>query len=158
MMRDNAKYFGLMSGLVALDQVTKAMIVKSIPVFGSVGVIPGFADLSHIRNKGAIFGMFNRSGTKSLTLLLIAASIVALGFVVWYFLKTPSSKPWTKTALSLILAGAVGNQIDRLARGSVVDFVELHVGSFTWPTFNVADSCISTGAVLLAALILFRRA
>ncbi len=157
-MRSNGKYLGLMAVLVALDQLTKALLVRWIPLYGSVTVIPGFFNLSHIRNKGAIFGMFNRSGARSLTLLLVLASIVALGFVVWYFLKTPSSRPWTRTALSFILAGAVGNQIDRFFRGSVVDFAEFHIGAFTWPTFNVADACISTGAVLLAALILLRRA
>ncbi len=156
-MRANGKYLGLMAGLVALDQLTKAILVKSVALYGSITVIPGFLDLSHVRNKGAIFGMFNRSGAKSVTLLLVIASVIALGFVAYYFLKTPASQPWTKTALSLILAGAVGNQIDRFFRGSVVDFVEIHVKSFTWPTFNVADACISTGAVLLAALIILRR-
>lgn len=157
MMRANGRYLGLMAGLVALDQLTKALLVKSVGLYESVTVIPGFLSLSHIRNKGAIFGMFNRSGVKSVTLLLVFASLIALGFVAYYFIKTPASQAWTKTALSLILAGAVGNQIDRFFRGSVVDFVEIHVKAFTWPTFNVADACISTGAVLLAALIVFRR-
>jgi signal peptidase II len=156
-MRANGRYFGLMAGLVALDQISKFFLARSIPPFGSVPVIPGFFALTHVRNKGAIFGMFNRSGTKSVTLILLVASIVALAFVAYYFLKTPASHRWTKVALSLILAGAVGNQIDRFVRGSVVDFLELHVKGFYWPTFNVADACISTGAVLLAALIVFRR-
>lgn len=156
-MRANGRYFSLMAGLVVLDQISKFFLVRSIPLHGSVPVIPGFFALAHIRNKGAIFGMFNRSGIKSVTLLLLLASIAALGFVVYYFLKTPASHRWTKVALSLILAGAVGNQIDRFVRGSVVDFLELHVKGFYWPTFNVADACISTGAVLLAALIVFRR-
>jgi signal peptidase II len=156
-MRENRRYLGLMAGLVALDQISKFVLVRSIPLYGSAPVIPGFFTLAHIRNKGAIFGMFNRSGVRSMTLLLLAASIVALGFVVYYFLKTPASHRWTKIALSLILAGAVGNQIDRFVRGSVVDFLEFHVKGFYWPTFNVADACISTGAVLLAGLIVFRR-
>ena len=146
-----------MAGLVALDQVSKFILARFVPLYSSVPVIPGFFSLTHIRNKGAIFGMFNRSGVKSVTLLLMTASIVALGFVIFYFIKTPASHRWTKVALSLILAGAVGNQIDRFVRGSVVDFLEVHVKGFYWPTFNVADACISTGAVLLAALIVFRR-
>ena len=157
MMRGNGRYLGLIAGLVALDQLSKFLIVRSIPIHGAVPVIPGFLALTHVRNKGAIFGMFNRSGAASVTLLLLAASLVALGFVVYYFLKTPASHRWTKVALSLILAGAVGNQIDRFVRGSVVDFLEMHVKTFYWPTYNVADACISTGAVLLAALIVFRR-
>jgi len=146
-----------MAGLVALDQVSKFILARFVPLYSSVPVIPGFFSLTHIRNKGAIFGMFNRSGVKNVTLLLMIASIVALGFVIFYFIKTPASHRWTKVALSLILAGAVGNQIDRFVRGSVVDFLEVHVKGFYWPTFNVADACISTGAVLLAALIVFRR-
>lgn len=146
-----------MAGIVALDQVSKFILARFVPLYSSVPVIPGFFSLTHIRNKGAIFGMFNRSGVKNVTLLLMIASIVALGFVIFYFIKTPASHRWTKVALSLILAGAVGNQIDRFVRGSVVDFLEVHVKGFYWPTFNVADACISTGAVLLAALIVFRR-
>jgi signal peptidase II len=146
-----------MAGLVALDQVSKFILARFVPLYSSVPVIPGFFSLTHIRNKGAIFGMFNRSGVKNVTLLLMIASIVALGFVIFYFIKTPASHRWTKVALSLILAGAVGNQIDRFVRGSVVDFLEMHVKGFYWPTFNVADACISSGAVLLAALIIFRR-
>ena len=156
-MRANGRYLGLMAGIVALDQVSKFILARFVPLYSSVPVIPGFFSLTHIRNKGAIFGMFNRSGVKSVTLLLMTASIVALGFVIFYFIKTPASHRWTKVALSLILAGAVGNQIDRFVRGSVVDFLEMHVKGFYWPTFNVADACISSGAVLLAALIIFRR-
>jgi signal peptidase II len=156
-MRGNGPYLALMAGLVGLDQVSKLILVRSIPLGGSVPVIPGFFALTHVRNKGAIFGMFNRSGTRSVTLLLLLASLFALGFVVFYFFKTPLAHRRTKLALSLILAGALGNQLDRFVRGSVVDFLELHVKTFYWPTFNVADSCISAGAVLLAALIVFRR-
>lgn len=156
-MRGNGPYLALMAGLVGLDQVSKLILISSIPLGGSVRVIPGFFALTHVRNKGAIFGMFNRSGIRSVTLLLLLASLFALGFVVFYFLKTPLAHRRTKLALSLILAGALGNQLDRFVRGSVVDFLELHVKTFYWPTFNVADACISAGAVLLAALIVFRR-
>jgi signal peptidase II len=157
MIGANGRYFALMAGLVALDQAAKAVLVKLVPLYGTVTVVPGFFAVTHVRNKGAIFGMFNRSGVKSVTVLLMIASVTALGFVVYYFLKTPASQRWTKVALSLILAGAVGNQIDRLVRGSVVDFFEMHVKGFYWPTYNIADACISIGAVLLAGLILFRR-
>ena len=77
--------------------------------------------------------------------------------VVYYFLKTPASQKAMKFALSLILAGALGNFIDRFFRGYVVDFLEFHVRGFYWPTFNVADSCISIGAVLLVFYLFTRR-
>jgi signal peptidase II len=77
--------------------------------------------------------------------------------VIYYFLKTPAAQKITKIGLTLILAGAVGNLIDRLARGYVLDFIEWHIKQFYWPTFNVADSCITIGALVLAAAILLRR-
>jgi signal peptidase II len=77
--------------------------------------------------------------------------------VIYYFVKTPSSHKTMKVALSLILAGAVGNLIDRVVRGSVIDFIEVHIRGFTWPTFNVADSCITVGASLLVLMLFIRR-
>jgi len=157
MRRVNAFFFALMAGLVVLDQAAKFIVVRTIPLYGSVPVIRGFFDITHIRNTGAIFGLFNRSGAKGVTIVLVLASLTAMALVAAYFFRTPADQRWTKTALSLILAGAVGNQIDRLFRGYVVDFLEMRIKSFAWPTYNVADACISIGAVLLAAIVVFRR-
>jgi signal peptidase II len=157
MKRVNALFLGLFAGLIVLDQLSKLAIVKLVPLYGTVTVIPGFFDITHIRNKGAIFGLFNRSGATGVTALLLLASLAAMGIVLFYFFRTPENQRWTKAALSLILAGAVGNQIDRLVRGFVVDFLEMHVKGFYWPTYNVADASISVGAVLLAAIVIFRR-
>jgi signal peptidase II len=84
---------------------------------------------------------------KSVTLLLVIASVIASGSSSLIISKTPASSALDEDGPVPHPAGAVGNQIDRFFRGSVVDFVEIHVKSFTWPTFNVADACISTGAV-----------
>jgi signal peptidase II len=156
-MKRHAPHLVLIAALIAADQITKAVVAKSVPFYGSVSVIPGFFSISHIHNTGAIFGMFNGSGSKLIAILLAAATLTAMGLVIVYFLKTPASQKAMRFALSLILAGALGNFIDRLFRGYVIDFLEVHVKKFYWPTFNIADSCISIGAVLLVFIFFTRR-
>ena len=156
-MRKNLPYLALVAFLLALDQMTKWFIARQIQLYGSHKVIPGFFSLTHIRNKGAIFGFFSHSGSRIVFLALIAASLVALALVIYYFIKTPAAQRGMKLALSLILAGALGNQIDRLVRGYVIDFLDLYVRNRHWPFFNVADSCITIGAALLLIMLLKRK-
>ena len=156
-MKRHAPFLALIAGLVALDQVSKAIVVKTIPFYAHASVIPGFFAISHIHNKGAIFGAFSQSGSPLVTIGLVAAQLVALTMVVIYFLKTPPAQKGMKIALSLILAGALGNFIDRIARGYVIDFLEFHVGRAYFPTFNAADSCITIGALLLVLIFFTRR-
>jgi signal peptidase II len=153
-MKKNLPYLAFIVFLLGLDQLTKWLVARQIPLYGNRKVIPGFFSLTHIRNKGAIFGFFSHSGSGAVFLALIVASLVALALVVYYFVKTPAAERGTKLALSLILAGAMGNQIDRLGRGYVIDFLDLYVRNQHWPFFNVADSCISIGAALLLIMLL----
>lgn len=157
-MKSLRPYLLLITGLIAADQISKSIVVATVPFYGSVPVIPGFFSISHIHNTGAIFGMFNGSGNKLLSILLPIATLTAMILVILYFLKTPASQKALRLALALVTAGALGNFIDRIARGHVIDFLEVHVKKFTWPTFNVADSCISIGAVLLIFIVVTRRA
>jgi signal peptidase II len=156
-MKHHAPYIGLIAGLIALDQATKAIVVRLVPFYGHASVIPGFFAISHIHNKGAIFGTFSQAGNPIVTIGLLAAQLIALVLVVAYFLKTPASQRGMKLALTLILAGALGNFIDRIARGHVIDFLEFHVGRAYFPTFNAADSCITIGAALLVLVFFLRR-
>jgi len=156
-MRRLVPYVILILVLVALDQATKAAVARSIPPYSSKSVIPGFFALTHVRNTGAIFGLLSRSEGRGMTYLMGALSLLALALVVIYFLRTPVSEKLTRWSLTLILAGALGNQIDRFSRGYVIDFLELYAGRFHWPTFNLADSCISVGAVVLVVTIFLRR-
>jgi signal peptidase II len=156
-MRKNFPYFILVYSLILFDQVTKWVIVRHVPLYSSRTVIPGFFNITHIRNKGAIFGFFSHAGSRFVFPALIAASLVALALVVYYFAKTPASEWGMKLALSLILAGALGNQIDRVGRGYVIDFLDLYVRNRHWPFFNVADSCITIGAILLLIMFLVRK-
>ena len=150
-------YFLVVFVLMGLDQLTKALIVRSITLQGSREVIPGFFNLTHVRNRGAIFGFLSHSDSRILFIFLTLVSVAALGLVIYYFLKTPVSERLMKISLSLILAGALGNLIDRLFRGHVIDFLDFYVKDWHWPSFNVADSCITVGAFLLIYILIFKR-
>jgi signal peptidase II len=155
-MRKNGPYLLLMLGLVALDQATKNLIARTVDLYESVPVIRGFFNITRIHNRGAIFGTFSQTNNRYVFILLTAASLAALAMVVYYFFKTPASDRLMKVSLTLIMAGALGNQFDRLVRGHVIDFLDLYVGKAHWPFFNAADSCITIGALLML-VILFRR-
>ncbi len=156
-MKKDLIYYDLILLILALDQATKWLVTRSIALYESVTVIPGFFNLTHIRNKGAIFGAFGQAQDRVVFLLLTAASLLALAFVVYYFFRTPSSERGVKFSLALILAGALGNLVDRVFRGSVVDFLDFHIAGRHWPFFNVADSAITIGALLLVVFFLKRR-
>ena len=156
-MKKNLPFFVLVLALVLVDQASKWMVAIHLPLYSVRTIIPGFFNLTHIHNRGAIFGFFSQSGSGAVFIALTAASFLALGLVVYYFVKTPAAERSLKVALSLIMAGALGNQVDRVARGYVIDFLDFHIKNRHWPFFNVADSCITVGAVLLLILLLVRR-
>lgn len=156
-MKKKTVFFIIILLLLALDQITKFFVAKNIAHFGSLDVIPSFFKIIHIHNKGAILGFFSNSGHPWVLILLRAASLIALGFVLYYFIKIPASCTFMNVSLSLILAGALGNQVDRFSRGFVIDFLDFSFWGWHWPTFNVADLCISIGAALLAFLFFFKR-
>ena len=143
--------------LLSVDQLTKALVARSILFQSSKSIIPGFFNLTHIRNRGVIFGFFSHSESRILFIFLTLVSLVALGLVIYYFFKTPSSQRFMKISLSVILAGALGNLIDRVFRGYVIDFLDFHIKNWHWPSFNVADACITIGAFLLIFILVFKR-
>ena len=150
-------YFLFILILLAADQLTKAIIAQKIPFLNSKVIIPGFFNLTHIRNRGAIFGFFSQSGSQFLYVILTLVSLTALVFVVFYFFKTPTSERLMITSLSLILAGALGNMIDRIFRGYVIDFLDFYVKKWHWPSFNISDASITIGAVFIIFIFFFRK-
>ena len=156
-MKKNCTYFVLITILLFIDQSAKVLVAQSIVPQDPIEIIPGFFNLVHIQNRGAIFGFFSKSGSPSVQFLLMVASLGAMFLVIYYFFKTPFSETLQKTSLSLILAGALGNLADRIFRGYVIDFLDFYVKEWHWPSFNVADSCVSIGAVLLLIALFFRR-
>ncbi len=149
MSRPSWFYHAVVAILVALDQLTKALVVKKIFLYQKVEVIPGFANLTRVHNRGVIFGALANLEHPVGRLLLTLVSFVALAVVIIYYLKTPAAEKVFKFSFALILAGAVGNLVDRIFRGYVVDFIDLYLGRHHWPFFNLADSCITLGGLLL---------
>ena len=150
MSRVKGRFLLLSLVILVLDQWSKWWIEQTFPYPSSKVIIPGLLNLTHVRNTGVAFGLLPAHGELMGTLILAGMGLVALGVVGYYFRRTPDSDLFLLAALSLILGGAVGNLLDRLAAGAVTDFVDVYVGVHHWPSFNVADSAISVGIVLLA--------
>ncbi len=140
--------------VVVIDQWTKQLALIHLAGAAPKTVIPGFLDLIFVRNTGIAFGMFPAGDSRIGVWILAALGAVALCLVLLYFLRTKDEDLTVLTALALVFGGAIGNLIDRVGSGSVVDFIEVYVGRHHWPTFNVADSAISVGIVLMAIDIL----
>ncbi|HEY1419147.1 MAG TPA: signal peptidase II [Candidatus Dormibacteraeota bacterium] len=130
-----------------IDRVTKSIVAATIPYGTEVSAIGHLVGITNVRNSGAAFGI----APAGAWLFLIASVVVSIGLVV-YVVRTPS-QVWNDAVLGLILGGTVGNGYDRLMFGTVTDFINFHF----WPVFNVADSAISTGVVLLIAGNLIRK-
>jgi len=141
---------GLISGAVlVLDQITKVLVDNTMTLHQSIAIIPNFASLTYLRNTGAAFGFL--AGARSALRIAFFALIssVAIGCIVYLIRGLRPQHKWLAASLSLILGGAVGNLIDRLRLGEVIDFIDLHWYHIHWPAFNVADSAISIGVVML---------
>jgi signal peptidase II len=142
--------------IILADQISKFAVMRCLQVHESVPVITGFFDLVHVRNKGMAFGFLNRPDINFGFYMLVAASIGAIVLLTVWFINLKKSDNFTVLTLSLILGGAVGNLIDRLRFREVVDFLDIYIGQYHWPAFNVADSAITIGALLLAITMFFR--
>jgi len=135
--------------VLLLDRITKWAIAQTIPLEDAVNIIPGFFRLTHLENTGAAFSLFADSSSPFRTALLISFSVAALAVVSVLLWKDRSVFHSGTMALSLILGGAVGNLWDRVSDGKVTDFLDFYLGVHHWPPFNVADSAIVVGALLL---------
>lgn len=141
-------------GLYMVDQSTKAWAVRALRFGNDRTIINGFFDLVYAENRGIAFGQLQEGGSFG-RWFFVALAIAAALAVFYYFLRTPRNDDRVLGACALLLAGIVGNLTDRARLGYVVDFIAVHVGSYHWPTFNVADACISIGALLLASDLVF---
>ncbi len=141
----------------ATDQLTKAWVLARLQPARSVTVVPGFVDLTLVFNTGVAFGFFSRlpSDWRWLVTVFSLAALVLLCSVALRI--TPHGGWLGRLALGLVFGGAAGNLLDRWRVGAVVDFVDVHWRQYHWPAFNVADSAITVGVVLLAAELAFAR-
>jgi signal peptidase II len=141
--------------LIVLDQLSKMIILRSMPLYETIPVIPGFFNITHIHNPGGAFGFMAGQGPEVRSLLFLAMSTLAAVVIVFFYLRTPAGYSWLSAALLLIFGGAVGNMIDRFRFGEVVDFLDFYAGGYHWPAFNVADSGITVGMAILVYHLLF---
>ncbi len=136
--------------IIFADRLTKTWVAAHIPLGGAIPVVPHFLRISHWLNEGAAFSLFADSTSPSLVRWgLIGFSLLASLVVLVAMVRLGNRFTLTTFALALVFAGALGNVHDRIFYGSVVDFIEVHIFSYHWPDFNVADSSIVTGACLL---------
>jgi signal peptidase II len=146
-------YLILSLGVLALDQATKAWILVAIPEGQDRPVTPWFM-FTHWRNPGSLFGFLSNIPPKAALAIFLVLPLAGMAFLGYLFLK--SHRPLERALLAAILGGAAGNVVDRLRFGAVVDFLYFHIPDGPgWPSFNVADACLSTGIIALLALTLF---
>lgn len=147
------KYFPLITMvlmLVVIDQLTKFYIDSNFVLYQSLEVINGYFNITYIRNSGVAFGIL--SGFKGIVsqIIFIFISLIAILAIIIIYRGTDDKMIFSRISLSLILSGAIGNMIDRIFRGGeVIDFFDFYWKSYHWPAFNIADSCITIGVILL---------
>lgn len=135
--------------IVVADQLTKALIRAKLPLHDDISVIPGLLNITHVRNTGAAFGILNSLEFEYKPVVMVAVAIVALGAVGMYALTLPPEQRIARVGLAMILGGAIGNLIDRALMGFVIDFVDVYWRGIHFWAFNVADSAITVGVVLM---------
>ena len=144
-------------GVLISDQVTKMLVLHWMPLYHTIPVINGFFDLTHVHNPGGAFGFLSGQHPMLRSVLFLSATAVAIGLILTFYHRTPTGHRWLATAFSLILGGALGNLVDRLRFGKVIDFLDVYIGRHHWPAFNVADSAITVGITIFLVLLLRRK-
>lgn len=140
-------FFIIIGATLCLDQITKWLVINNIQPYKEIIKINSFLNLVHIRNTGMAFGLFSGKGDLVQVFFIISSLIAVIALSYYHF---TSKIFFLKTvACSLIIGGALGNLIDRLFYGNVIDFIDFHIGKYHWPAFNIADSVISIGVFLL---------
>lgn len=135
--------------IVVADQATKWLVIQRLVLYEDVPLISGLLSLQHVRNSGAVFGFLSGTEIPGKAYLFALMSACALAALTYYARTIPKEERLPRFALALVIGGAIGNLIDRVRFGYVVDFVKMYWGTHVWPNYNVADSAISIGLVLL---------
>ena len=140
---------GVVALIAVLDQLTKLLVVARMELYQTIPIVPGLLNLTHIRNTGVAFGLFNAAEFAYKPLVVGVMAFAALVGVWLYASQLPPSHRWARAGLALILGGAAGNLIDRARQGYVVDFVDAYWNGWHFWAFNVADAAINVGVGLL---------
>ena len=152
--RDTGLYWRFALGLIAIDQITKAVVRSVVPLFETRPLVSGLVDLVHVRNEGVAFGLLNNLDLRYKWALTTALAMAALLGIAYYANHVRREEWLARLGLSMILGGAIGNLIDRALHGYVLDFVDVYWGTWHFWAFNVADASISVGAILVFADLL----
>ena len=155
---DGTAPFFIFAGLLAaLDQLTKYLLVRAIPLNTGMPIIPGFLNLVHVHNTGGAFSIFAGSGYPWRQYVFMGLTVIVVAAIAYAYGKIGKKDNWTRIAYICIAGGAIGNLIDRIRLREVIDFIDVYVGSWHWPAFNVADAAISTGAVMLLVSLIRKK-
>ena len=144
-------------GVILLDQITKETVLRTIPSNTTIPIIGGFFNLTHIYNPGGAFGLMANLSPTLRSIIFLFISSLAVGLIFYFYKKTPAQYTWLAAAFALIFGGAIGNLIDRIRFGMVIDFLDVYLGNYHWPAFNVADSAISIGIGIFLYHIVFKK-
>ncbi len=155
-MKTYLKYFLFLTisfAIVALDQATKLMVHTQFNLGEKKEIIPGFFNITYVRNTGGVFGLFSQSNDVIRMVLFIVLPILAFVLIASIVYQLNIKQKYQLLAFSFIFGGALGNYIDRIHFGYVVDFLDFYYKSYAWPTFNVGDICIVVGVCSAIAII-----
>jgi signal peptidase II len=143
--------------IIVADQITKAVVLSKMALYQSISVIPGFFNLTHIHNPGGAFGFLAQQNPALRIGVFLFASSIAIVLIFLFYRQIPKTHPILSTGLALIFGGAIGNLVDRIRFGKVVDFLDFYIGKIHWPAFNVADSAITVGVAIFLVHLVFRK-
>jgi signal peptidase II len=144
------RYYFVAFIILVIDYLTKWMVRVRLDPIQSVEIIPGYLRLSYWQNSGVAFGLFDAVASVWKPYILAALAVVAVVAIVVYGAHMPPERKLLRASLAVIIGGILGNLVDRIVRGYVIDFIDFHIyDTFHWPTFNVADSAITIGIALL---------
>ncbi len=133
--------------VIVLDQLTKHSASQELVLYHAIPVFPGF-NLTLMHNTGAAFSFLSQAGGWQRWFFITLAIVISIAILIWMH-SVPANKRWLPAALAFVLGGAIGNLIDRINHGYVVDFIEVYYKNYYWPAFNIADSAITIGAIML---------
>ena len=152
-----SRWLWLALAILLADLGSKSIIERATPEAYHRAIVSGYVFLVHTHNPGIAFGLFADHAARWVSVLLTVLSLAVAALLAWLLLTGRAGGRIAQAGIALILGGACGNLLDRLWHGGVTDFFEVRLGSFRWPAFNVADSAITIGAVLVVFELLFRR-
>ena len=149
---------GWIAGSIIIgDQITKWIILDRLDLYHAITVVPGFFNITHVQNPGGAFGFLAQQSPLVRGIVFLLMSFLAVCLIFWLYRKTPSTHRLLAVGFALIFGGAIGNLIDRVRFGRVVDFLDFYIGGWHWPAFNVADSAITVGITIFLLHVVLGR-